>query len=107
MQGTAFVLVRSVIANPDDRKAFDHWYQTEHFPLVFSKISNLSQAGRFWSRSDPSVHYSLSEFSNMSELQRATSSEGFKHIIADYDRTWGPRVTRTRDVMEKVQHSSR
>jgi hypothetical protein len=107
MEGTAFILVRSVVANPDDRKAFEHWYQTDHIPLVFSKIENVNQIWRFWSKSDPAVHYSLSEFPNMSEFQRAASSEGFKYIVADYDRAWGTRVTRTRDILEKVQHFSR
>ena len=107
MQGSAFVLVRSVVANPDDRKPFDHWYHTDHIPLVFSKIANVNQAWRFWSKSDPAVHYSLSEFSNIGEFQAAASSEGFKHIVADYDRAWGERVTRTRDILEKVQHFSR
>jgi hypothetical protein len=107
MQGTAFVLVRSVVANPDDRKPFDRWYQTDHIPLVFSKIGNVKQAWRFWSKSDPAVHYSLSEFSNISEFQAAASSEGFKHIVADYDRAWAERVSRSRDILEKVQHFSR
>jgi hypothetical protein len=67
-----------VVANPDDRKAFDHWHQTDHIPLVFSKIANVTQAWRFWSKSEPATHYLLSEFSNMSEFQRAVNSEGFK-----------------------------
>jgi hypothetical protein len=107
MEGTAFVLVRSAVTNPDDRNAFDHWYHTDHIPLVFSKIANVNHAWRFWSKSDPAVHYTLSEFSNTSELQRATSSEAFKYIVAEYDRSWGSRVTRTRDILEKVQHFSR
>ena len=64
MQGTAFILIRSVVPNPDDRKAFDHWYETDHFPLVLSKI-NITQGWRFWSHSDPAVHYALVEFSGM------------------------------------------
>ena len=107
MEGTAFVLVRSVVAQPEDRKPFDHWYQTDHIPLVFSRIANVDQVWRFWSKSDPAVHYTLSEFSNMSELQQAASSDGFKYILADYDRAWGSRATRTRDLLEKVQHFSR
>ena len=107
MEGTAFILVRSVVANPDDRKPFDHWYHTDHIPLIFSKVANVNRAWRFWSKSDPAIHYALGEFSNMSELQQAASSEGFKYAIADYDRAWGTRVTRTRDILEKVQHFSR
>jgi hypothetical protein len=55
----------------------------------------------------PTHKPSLGEFSNMSELQQAASSEGFKYAMADYDRAWGTRVTRTRDILEKVQYFSR
>ena len=107
MEGSAFVLVRSVVANPDDRKPFDQWYQTDHIPLVFAKIENVNRIWRFWSKSDPSIHYSLSEFADIGEFERAAGSEGFKYIVADYDRAWGARVTRTRDLLEKVQYCSR
>ena len=107
MQGKAFILVRSVVPNPDVRKSFDHWYETDHLPLILSKI-NMTQDWRFWSHSDPSVHYALGEFSDMNELRRAASSEDFNFLIADYDRVWGSRgVTRTRDIIEKTQHLSR
>jgi hypothetical protein len=44
----------------------------------------------------------------MNELRRAASSDGFKFLIADYDRVWGSKgVTRTRDIIEKMQHLSR
>ena len=29
MQGTAYILVRSVVPNPNDRKAFDYWYWSQ------------------------------------------------------------------------------
>jgi len=45
MEGTAFILVRSVVANPDDRKAFDHWYHTDHIPLIFSTAHSMSVIG--------------------------------------------------------------
>ncbi|HMF22696.1 MAG TPA: hypothetical protein VKG24_11300 [Pseudolabrys sp.] len=107
MKGTAFILIRSAVPNPDDRKAFDHWYATDHFPLVLSKI-NITQGWRFWSHSDPSIHYALVEFSDMNELRRATSSEDFKFLIAEYDRVWSSRgITRTRDIIERMQHLSR
>jgi len=104
MQGTVFILIRSVVPNADDRKEFDHWYATDHLPLIGSKMS-ITQGWRFWSKTDPSVHYALMEFPNMDELRRSTSSDGFKTLLAEYDRVWGSRgVTRTRDIIEKVQH---
>jgi hypothetical protein len=66
------------------------------------------QAWRFWSQTDPSVHYAFGEFADMDALRQAMSSEGFKFLLADYDRVWGSRgVTRTRDILEKVQHLAR
>ena len=29
---TAYLVVRAVVADPEDRAAFDHWYRTEHLP---------------------------------------------------------------------------
>jgi hypothetical protein len=107
MSPLTFILIRSVVPSPDDRKAFDHWYATDHFPLVFSKI-NVTPGWRFWSHDDPSVHYALVEFSDIDELRRATSSEEFKFLITDYDRVWNSKgVTRTRDIIEMMQHLSR
>ena len=107
MQGKTFSLVRSVVADPNDRHSFDHWHQTDHIPLIFFKIGNVVQAWRFWSQSDPTVHYSLSEFADASAFQQAASSDGFKDIVADFDRAWGERVARTRDVLGAVQHHHR
>jgi hypothetical protein len=47
------------------------------------------RAPRFWSHSDPSIHYALGGFSDMNELRRAASSEDFKFLIAEDDRIWG------------------
>jgi hypothetical protein len=42
------------------------------------------------------------------KLRQTMSSEGFKFLLADYDRVWSSRgVTRTRDILEKVQHLAR
>jgi hypothetical protein len=107
MRGAAFILIRSVVSNADDRKEFDHWYETYHLPLVLSKI-NIVQGWRFWSHSDRSLHYAFVEFSHMESLRQAAGSDDFKFLLADYDRAWGSRgVTRTRDIIEKVQHLGR
>lgn len=66
MPGRAFVLVRSVVANPDDREPFDRWYQADHIPL-------RSRDPLFAVR-----------FPNMSKFEKAARSEGYKYIVADY-----------------------
>src|SRR5262245_29704683 len=105
MQGNAYILVRSVVPNPDDRKPFDHWYQTNHLPRLISIIPGLRNAWRFWSVVDPSVHYAFGEFADMNALRRAVETDGFKVVLAHYDRDWEAKgVTRTRDIIERFQH---
>jgi hypothetical protein len=57
---------------------------------------------RFWSRSDPSVHYALYQFDDMATLRQRLDSPAFKLLIADFDAAW-PKVTRSRDLIETVQ----
>jgi hypothetical protein len=59
---------------------------------------------RFWSRSDPSVHYALYQFSDMATLQNCLESPVLKLLIADFDQAW-PRVARRRDLIEAVQEA--
>lgn len=50
----------------------------------------------------------LEPYCDMNELHLAASSEDFKFLLADYDRVWGSKgVTRTRDIVEKMQHLTR
>jgi len=44
MQRKAYVLVRSIVPNPEDRKAFDHWYQTDHLPPLISIFPGMQHA---------------------------------------------------------------
>jgi hypothetical protein len=77
------------------------------FLFALSK-TNCVQAWRFWSQTDPSVHYAFGEFADMDALRQTMSSEGFKFLLADYDRVRGSGgVTRTRHILEKVQHMAR
>jgi hypothetical protein len=59
---------------------------------------------RFWSRSDPSVHYATYEFKDIATLRKSLDSAGFKMLVADFDEAW-PRVTRRRDLIEIVQEA--
>ena len=105
MQGTAYILVRSVVPNPDDRKPFDHWYETNHLPRIIAIFPGLLNAWRFWSRIDLSVHYAFGEFADVNAARRAAESDGLRVVLADYDRNWEAKgVTRTRDIIERFQH---
>jgi hypothetical protein len=72
-------------------------------PLAMDKF-RAEKGWRFWSRSDPSVHYALYQFNDMATLRSALDSPGFKLLIADFDKAW-PQVPRSRDLIETVQET--
>ena len=97
----AYFMVRAQVANEADRAKFDHWYETHHLPLAMDQF-RAEKGWRFWSRSDPSVHYALYQFADMATLRARLDGLGFKELVADFDRAW-PQVPRTRDLIEAVQ----
>jgi len=92
----AFFVVRATVADPAKRAAFDKWYSKEHLPDA-AKTFGVSKARRFWSVGDPSLHQAVYEFADQAALERATSGENMKRLVADFNRDW-PDVTRTREV---------
>jgi hypothetical protein len=97
----AYLLVRAQVANEADRPKFDHWYATGHLPLAMEKL-RAEKGWRFWSGSDPAVHYAFYRFSDMATLRQRLASADFKLLIADFDAAW-PQVPRTRDLIEVAQ----
>ena len=49
MSGTAWLVVRAVVAEAD-RRDFDHWYRAEHLPDALQAFAAI-RAWRGWSRS--------------------------------------------------------
>ena len=101
--GKTYFMVRAQVANESDRAKFDQWYETHHLPLAMDKFQ-AEKGWRFWSRSDPSVHYALYQFKDMATLRGCLNSPGFKLLVADFEQAW-PRVTRSRDLIEVVQQA--
>ncbi len=99
-QNKAYFLVRSQV-NEADRVEFDYWYGAVHLPLAMEKLQ-AEKGWRFWSCSEPSVHYALYQFNDMENLRRCIESPDFKLLVADFDSAW-PQVPRTRDLMELTQ----
>jgi hypothetical protein len=95
---TAYLIVRAIVANPADRAPFDHWYRTEHLPDAASAFAAVS-AMRGWSSLDPSVHTAFYRFATLQAAQAASDSDGIKALIAEFDRVWDVRVTRSRDII--------
>jgi len=100
MKGKGIFMVRAVVANPDDRAGFDKWYDDEHLPDAL-KAFGCARAWRSWSRSDPSVHIAFYEFADVATTETATAA-AVKDLVAEFDRVWGDKVTRTREVLDVV-----
>jgi bisphosphoglycerate-dependent phosphoglycerate mutase len=52
------------------------------------------------------VHYAFYEFADVGQAQALIGSEKIKPLVADFDRVWGDRVKRTREVLEIVQEAA-
>lgn len=93
----AFFLVRAVVVAPL-REKFDHWYSTDHLPWAI-KIFKCDKAWRFWSETEPGVHYAVYQFADKAHLDAALAQDEFKQLIADFSRTWPEGVTRAREIV--------
>jgi hypothetical protein len=94
----AWLVVRAVVTEAD-RRAFDHWYRSEHLPDAM-KAFKACRASRGWSRTDPSVHYAVYQFDDVAAAEAVGTSPAIRTLIAAFDARWGTRVTRTREVIE-------
>jgi hypothetical protein len=98
---TAFLVVRAVVSDPNDRAAFDHWYRTEHLPDAL-RAFKAQAAVRGWSALDPSVHTAFYRFDTVEEVQAISNGPEIAALIKEFDRVWDTRVTRTRDILSIV-----
>ena len=85
-----------------ERAHFDHWYATDHLPWAL-RAFGASRAWRCWSRSSPGVHVAYYEFESAVAAEAVVSSDVIKPLVADFDRVWGERVPRRREILEIVQ----
>lgn len=98
---TAFLIVRAEV-EPAAREAFDSWYQNEHLPDAAAAFG-AAGASRGWSDVDDNVHIAFYEFADLAEVNRVMGSDALKGMIAEFDRLWTGKVTRTREVLELIQ----
>jgi hypothetical protein len=94
----AWLIVRAVVADPDDRAAFDTWYRHEHLPDAMKAFS-ANAAWRGWSATGPSIHCAYYRFGSLDQLDSVMTGPAIKILIAEFDRCWLGRVTRTREVL--------
>lgn len=99
---TACFIVRAQIADAAAKDDFDRWYQDEHLPDAF-KAFNARRAWRGWSEVDPTLHYAVYEFNDIAGVRAIQGSDALKQLVAEFDRVWGDKVRRSRDIVEVVQ----
>ena len=97
----AYLAVRAEVPEAE-RARFDHWYATDHLPWALRTFA-ARRAWRYWSRSDPALHIALYEFDSVEAAEATQTAESTKALVADFDRVWGGRVSRRREVLEMVQ----
>ena len=96
---TACFLVRAQVLDAAIKKDFDRWYQEEHLTDAL-KAFGAQRAWRGWSEVDASVHYAVYEFDAIARVRAIPGSEALKKLVAEFDRAWGDKVSRSRDVIE-------
>ena len=98
----ACLMVRAVLADAADRDAFDRWYREEHLPEAAAAFA-ARRAWRCWSLTDPQVHYAFYELASAAQAQALEGSAPLAALVAEFDRHWAGRVSRTREVMALME----
>ena len=96
---TTYLVVRAVVVDPLDRPRFDLWYETEHLPDAVAAF-HARRGWRGWSRSDPAVHVAFYEFASAEQAEELSGAPALQALLAEFDRVWGGRVSRTREILE-------
>ena len=96
------LVVRAEVPDEKNRTPFDDWYASDHLPWAI-KVFGAQRGWRCWSRSDPAVHFAFYEITDVGQAQALIGSAEIKPLVADFDRVWGDRVTRRREILEIVQ----
>lgn len=94
----AWLVVRATVADAADRGRFDQWYRDEHLPDAV-KAFGVTTAWRGWSQQDPSVHCAHYRFESLDALNAVMNGPVIQELVAEFDRVWGTKVVRTREVL--------
>ena len=49
------------------------------------------------------MHYAFYEFDDLARARAIPGSDAIKVLIAEFDRVWGDKVTRGRDIVDSIQ----
>ena len=96
---TAYLMVRAEVSDPDLRPRFDAWYEREHLREAREGLA-ATRAWRGWSRLQPALHFAFYEFPDSERAQASLECAAMTALKAEFDRVWGTRIVRTREVIE-------
>ena len=99
---TALFMVRAQVVDAVVRNDFDRWYRDEHLPEALEGFK-ARRAWRGWSAVDVSVHHAFYEFDDLARAQAILGSDALKRLVAEFDRLWGSKVSRSRDFVDIIQ----
>lgn len=94
-----YLIVKSILSDESNRDRFDEWYKSDHMPKALLQLGAES-GRRYWSDSDPLVHYAIYLFTEIDRPRRVKAiSDGVGGILThEFNVTW-PGVVRTREVI--------
>ena len=81
-----------------DRVAFEDWYQHEHLKEA-EEMFNATGAWRGWSHVDSAIHMAFYEFASVEAAAEIQDSKALQTLIGKFNKVWGDRVSRTREVI--------
>lgn len=99
---TAYFIVRAKVLDAALKDDFDRWYQNEHLPDALREF-NARRAWRGWSSVNPDVHYAYYQFEHAAQARAIPGSDALKRLVVEFDRVWGDKITRSREVVELAQ----
>jgi len=99
---TAYFIVRAQVVDADVKDDFDRWYEDEHLPEALEAF-NARRAWRGWSAVDANVHFAFYEFDDLAAAQAIPESDALKGLVVEFDRMWGDKVTRSREIVDAIQ----
>jgi hypothetical protein len=103
---SAFFIVRAQIVDAALTDDFDRWYRDEHLPDAV-KAFGAQSAWRGWSELDRTLHYAVYQFDDPARARAIPGSDAMNGLIAEFDRAWGDKVKRSRDIVDVVQRIGR
>ena len=97
----AYLVVRAEVPEAE-RERFEHWYATDHLPWAI-RAFKAARGWRCWSRTEPGIHYAFYEFPDVASAEAIIATGAINPLAVDFDRVWGSRVPRRREILEVAQ----